>query len=104
MPSLEQIEQVFHEALTVPAGSDRMKWLAAQCGEDRELYREVSSLLLHHSLAAPNERHPPDPADSPDTSIPPRLTRLGPYETVRVLGRGGMGIVYLARRVDGQFE
>jgi len=35
-----------------------------------------------------------------------RLTpqRFGPYETVRRIGSGGMGDVFLAKRVDGEFE
>ena len=30
--------------------------------------------------------------------------RIGPYALVREIGRGGMGVVYLARRVDGQYD
>lgn len=37
----------------------------------------------------------------PDDQIP---DRLGPYSPIRLIGRGGMGAVYLAERVDEQFE
>ena len=36
-------------------------------------------------------------------SLPPG-TRIGAYAVLREIGRGGMGTVYLADRVDGQFE
>ncbi len=39
----------------------------------------------------------------PEPSAPEGLS-IGPYRVVREVGRGGMGIVYLAERADGQFE
>ena len=30
--------------------------------------------------------------------------RIGPYAVIREIGQGGMGIVYLARRADGQYD
>lgn len=42
--------------------------------------------------------------DHVDGAELPAGTRVGPYLIERPLGRGGMGIVYLGIRADGQFE
>ena len=41
--------------------------------------------------------------DEPDPDLPAG-TRLGPWKLVEVVGNGGMGTVYRARRADGAFE
>ncbi len=59
--------------------------------EDAELREWVERLLAQDT--GPEESAPPES---------PR--RCGPYETLRRIAAGGMGEVFLARRVDGAFE
>ena len=37
-------------------------------------------------------------------ALAPFPSRIGPYRIVRELGRGGMGVVFLAERAEGGFE
>lgn len=81
-------------------------YLDDACGADADLRRELEALLARHSqdsfLEKPvRELLPEFPADAPETMAG---KRLGPYEIIRRIGRGGMGIVYLGRdtRLDRQ--
>lgn len=82
--------------------------LESACGTNEKLYGEVKSLIASHA-AAGNFLLPslPEQLDAVKKSVlavgtPAR--RIGNYEILRPLGRGGMASVYLARRTDGLYE
>lgn len=89
-----RIEALFEAALDQPEAG-RGDWLESACGEDPELLAEVQALLAAHELA---DQLFPEPSSAPAGA------RIGPYRVLRELGRGGMGVVYLAERADGQFR
>lgn len=98
-----EVEALFDEAMELPPDR-RDAWLAARCGADEELRGEVDALLsgLDHA----ERMFDPQAAtvarmarDLVPAALPER--RIGPYRVVRELGRGGMGVVYLAERADG---
>ncbi|HVF61389.1 MAG TPA: serine/threonine-protein kinase [Thermoanaerobaculia bacterium] len=81
-------------------------WLKTACGEDLALREEVRSLLAAHREGGSLLPEPSRAAgaDEQPTLDPLVGQRLGPYEVLQRLGGGGMGVVYLAARVDGQFK
>jgi serine/threonine protein kinase len=99
-----KIESLFLEAAELPASS-RESYVRGQCRDAPRIRDEVLSLLsfcdhdppeLMAALGAGAATLVKD-----DISI--GLT-LGPYRIERELGRGGMAVVYLAFRTDGQFQ
>jgi serine/threonine protein kinase len=123
-----RIRAALDELLLLPEG-ERLIRLHEVEQRDPELGRELATLLAHDQAAEQAKGFlAPAASNEPSRSMPPRRPgsafkglaglgllnldagtqdtgrRIGPYEVVRELGRGGMGIVYLARRADGAFE
>ena len=94
----QEVRSLFGAALE-RAPEEWPAWLDAACGNDADLKEEVRSLFAAHCEGGSllPETGPP-PAD------PLIGQQIGPYEVQQRLGGGGMGIVYLASRVDGQFR
>jgi serine/threonine-protein kinase len=71
---------------------------------DAEVRREAEALLLALASAGNRFEEPPVlDAELPVSGAEPGQ-RIGAYEVVREIGRGGMGAVYEARRVDDAFD
>ncbi len=100
-------EALFAAACELPP-EERRGFLDREC-DDTELRAYVSSLLV--------ERHPIE--SRIEATIVDAMTAvfsgeddagrysgemIGAYRVVRLLGSGGMGMVYLAERADGQFD
>ncbi len=102
------VKSLFELALTV-GPDERAEFLEKHCGADDELRHEVTSLLESHDDDAGFLEQPvmsvKAMVDVPPTPSPEMIgLRIGAYELVREIGRGGMGAVYLAVRADNEFK
>jgi tetratricopeptide (TPR) repeat protein len=102
-----RVKDVFSAASAMP-DTEQRAYVADACFGDPEMQAEVESLLLAHAtpdaivdrpaaLRLPADEISPEPDPWPGR-------RIGSYQIVSLIARGGMGEVYRARRIDAAFE
>jgi len=94
-------KELFQQAAALPS-DQRAAFLRVQCGSDLNLLDEVETLLNLDDAAG--SFMTVDTEDRITLRQPAAGDAVGPWRLVRLIGVGGMGSVWLARRSDDEFE
>ena len=103
---LARLQELFEAALEHPT-AERRAFLDAALPDDSALRDEVLALLAAHGAADARLRHPLNASllsGAVSAADPWIGQRVGSYEIVGLIGVGGMGAVYEARRADEQYD
>ena len=102
----QQVKQVLDSVLGMHS-AQRLPYLAQLSASDPELHREVETLLRSHEQVESSFLRDPALAVLPEFDAPHQARtgrRIGAYNVLEEIGRGGMGEVYRAVRADGEFD
>ena len=99
----ERIQNLFHEAADL-SPADQKTFLYAACRGDQQLLTEIMAMLDQDASGASLlDRNLADLAQQTLANLAPASLlpkTFGPYRILKLLGEGGMGVVYLAERTD----
>ena len=98
-----RVKELFERLLDVPEAA-RDALLSKECGGDDALRAEVVGLLRHASASSRFLASPPAVPEDEPLDPPPSALRIPGFALQHVLGKGGMGIVYLARQESPERE
>lgn len=92
----ERAQEIFHEVVDLPS-NERDEYLRSACGDDSTLRERVEAMLINDTSVLDQDVAKVAEDLFSDTAT---LRNFGPYKIGRLLGQGGMGVVYLAVRED----